>query len=112
MALPNFLQPIDLKNLPHRAWELGAELPPQDGSAWFGCFVSSLLFIVFPDSVGCKTTVRHLAVSQRKIWNICTIIMSLQCQCESHLTCHGDISTVNTSPHANRSHKCFLLVVF
>lgn len=95
MALPDFLQPIELKKLPRKAWELGAELPPQDGSAWFGCFVSSLLFIVFPDSVGCKTTVRHSVVFQRKTWNIRTVILSLRCQCKSHLTCHGDISTVS-----------------
>lgn len=40
-----------------------------------------------------------------QIWNTCIVILRLQCQKGSHLTFHGDISTFNTSPYANRSHK-------
>lgn len=70
MAFPNVLQQMGLKNpscIPPRAWELEAELP-QDGSAWFGCFVSSLLFVVF--------MILRDAKAQRDSW-----LSSKECSC-------------------------------
>lgn len=114
MALPNFLPADGCKEFFAGCECWGQSFPPQDGLIVL--FLFSVFRWLFYWFWGIQKHSETFSWLPNKV--LATVLKHLHCNCVSSVSekesfnFHGDISTFNSSPHANRSHEWFVFSLF